>query len=255
MDLTDRVAVVTGGGSGIGRSSAVMMAKHGAAVAIIDLNADSARDAAQEIEAAGGTASAHQADCAVIEDLERVFSEIGSRYGRIDVLFNNAGCPNAHGIDNVTEADWSRSIDVNVKSGFFATQQALPWIRKTGRGGSIVFTASAAGLVASRTTPLYTLTKAGVIGLTKALAVHLADEAIRVNSVCPGPVDTPMLPGFMNRGPEGKEEVAELYASRVPLGRVATAEEVAAAVVFLSSDASSYITGVPLPVDGGYVAQ
>lgn len=255
MDLTDKVAVVTGGGSGIGRHAAVLMAKHGAVVAVIDLHEETAREAAEEIQAAGGKASAHGADCSLIADLERVFGEIGAQYQRIDVLFNNVGCPNAHGINDVTEADWNRSINVNIKSGFFATQQALPWMRKTGRGGSIIFTSSAAGLVASRTTPLYTLTKAAVVGLTKALAVHLADEAIRVNAVCPGPVDTPMLPGFMNRGPEGKEEVAQLYSSRVPLGRVATPDEVAEAVVFLASDAASYVTGVPLPVDGGYVAQ
>ena len=128
-------------------------------------------------------------------------------------------------------------------------------MRASGEGGSIVFTASAAGLVASRTTPLYTLTKAGLIGLTKSLAVHLADEKIRVNAVCPGPVRTPMLPGFMEKGAEATDEVAELYSSRVPLARVAEAEEVADAIVYLLSDLSSYVTGVPFPVDGGYVAQ
>jgi len=249
------VAVVTAGASGIGRMSALRMAEAGAAVAIVDLDGAGAERVAGEIADAGGTASWHQADCGDPSDLERTMREVGDRFDHVDILFNNAGIPNPHGIIDITEEQWERSIDVNLKSGFFATKLALPLMRKSGRGGSIIFTASAAGLVGSYTTPLYSLTKFGVIGLTKSLAIHLAGENIRVNAVCPGPVDTPMLPGFMQRGPEGRDEVAELYASRVPLGRVAQPEEIADAVVFLASDAASYITGVPLPVDGGYVAQ
>jgi NAD(P)-dependent dehydrogenase (short-subunit alcohol dehydrogenase family) len=162
--------------------------------------------------------------------------------------------PNPHGIIGITEAQWHRSMDVNLKSGFFLTQLLLPLMRATGRGASIVFTSSAAGLTGSYTTPLYSLTKSGVIGLVRSLAVHLAPDKIRVNAVCPGPVRTPMLAGFMQKSAEATDEVADLYASRVPLGRVAEADEIAEAVMFLASDEASYVTGVPFPVDGGYVA-
>jgi len=247
-----KVAVVAAGGSGIGRMSAIRLAQEGANVAVIDLDGTAAERVAAEI---GGSATAHQADCSDVAQLERVIAEVAETRDHIDVLFGNVGIPNPHGIDGITEEQWQRSIDVNLKSNFFLTQLALPLMRKTGKGASVIFTASAAGLVASRTTPLYTLTKSGLVGLAKVLAVHLADDAIRVNAVCPGPVRTPMLPGFMQRGEDAADEVAELYASRVPLGRVAEADEIANAVVFLASDASSYITGVALPVDGGYVAQ
>jgi NAD(P)-dependent dehydrogenase (short-subunit alcohol dehydrogenase family) len=253
--LDERVAIVAAGGSGIGRMSAIRMAAEGADVAVIDLDGASARDVASEITNSGGAATWHQADCGDVAQLRRVIDEIATTRDHVDILFGNVGMPNPHGIDGITEDQWERTITVNLKSNFFLAQLTLPLMRASGRGGSIIFTASAAGLVASRTTPLYTLTKAGLIGLTKALAVHLAEEGIRVNAVCPGPVRTPMLPGFMQRGPEGTEEVAALYASRVPLGRIAEADEIATTVVFLASDAASYVTGVPLPVDGGYVAQ
>ncbi|GAA1010557.1 short-chain dehydrogenase [Acrocarpospora pleiomorpha] len=255
MSMQGKVAVVAAGGSGIGRMTALGLAERGARVAVIDLDKDAAEAVAAQIRADGGQASAHVADCGVVRDLKRVVAEISSLVDHVDILFNNVGMPNPHGIMDITEEQWQRSVDVNLKSGFFLTQLLLPLIRKSGRGGSIVFTSSAAGLVASYTTPLYTLTKAGVIGLAKALAVHLAPEGIRVNAVCPGPVRTPMLAGFMQKDAQFTDEVADLYASRVPLGRVAEAHEIAQAVIFLASDAASYITGVPFPVDGGYVAQ
>jgi NAD(P)-dependent dehydrogenase (short-subunit alcohol dehydrogenase family) len=253
--LEGRVAVAAAGGSGIGRAAALKMAAAGAAVAIVDLDGSSAAAVAAEIEAAGGSASAHQADCSVLDELDRFVAEVAEAHDRVDAFLGNVGMPNPHGIVGISEEQWQRSIDVNLKSNFFLAQKLLPLMRASGQGGAIVFTASAAGLVASRTTPLYTLTKAGLIGLAKSLAVHLAEDGIRVNAVCPGPVRTPMLPGFMEKGPEATEEIAELYSSRVPLGRVAEPDEVADAIVYLCSDDSSYVTGVPFPVDGGYVAQ
>jgi len=254
MSMQDKVAVVAAGGSGIGRSTAIGLARKGARVAVIDLDGGAAEKVADEIRAAGGTVSAHVADCGVVSELERVVAEIEQLVDHVDILFNNVGMPNPHGIIGITEAQWHRSMDVNLKSGFFLTQLLLPLMRATGRGGSIVFTSSAAGLTGSYTTPLYSLTKSGVIGLVRSLAVHLAPDKIRVNAVCPGPVRTPMLAGFMQKGAEATDEVADLYASRVPLGRVAEADEIAEAVMFLASDEASYVTGVPFPVDGGYVA-
>jgi NAD(P)-dependent dehydrogenase (short-subunit alcohol dehydrogenase family) len=252
--LEGKVAVVTAGGSGIGGRGAVAMAAAGASLVVIDLDGAAAQTVADEIAAAGGSASAHQADCSSLEELTRVFGEIAALHEHVDVLFANVGIPNPHGIADITQEQWQRSVDVNLKSNFFTAQLVLPLMRPTGKG-SIIFTASAAGLTGSYTTPLYSLTKFGIVGLTKSLAVHLAPDAIRVNAVCPGPVRTPMLPGFMARGVEATDEIAELYSSRVPLGRVAEPTEIADVVTFLASDAASYVTGVAMPVDGGYTAQ
>lgn len=254
MSWQDKVAVIAAAGSGIGRMSAVALSRAGASVALIDLNGDSVQELARELQAEGGRASAYQADLGDVAQIRATVSEIARNVPHVDVLLSNVGMPNPPGIDDITEEQWQRGIDVNLKSGFFITQAVLPLMRKTGKGGSIIYTASAAGLVGSFTTPLYSVTKAGLIGLTKSLCVVLAPERIRVNAVCPGPVRTPMLAGFMAKAPEEADEVADLYSSRVPLGRVAEPAEIAAAVLFLASDESSYITGVAMPVDGGYTA-
>ena len=234
--------------------SALALAEAGASLALIDLNADAVKAVAAEITSAGGRATAHVADLGRVDEIRAVIAEIALLVDHVDVLFSNVGMPNPHGIDDITEEQWQMAIDVNLKSGFFLTQSVLPLMRASGTGGSIIFTASAAGITGSYTTPLYSLTKAGLIGLTKSLCVVLAPDGIRVNAVCPGPVRTPMLVKFMAKAPASVEEVADLYSSRVPLGRVAEPDEVASVVVFLASDASSYMTGVALPVDGGYTA-
>jgi NAD(P)-dependent dehydrogenase (short-subunit alcohol dehydrogenase family) len=254
VELENKVAVVTAGGSGIGRATSRRLARAGASVAVADLNGEAAAETVRLIAEAGGTGSAHAVDCGDSTAVERFMQEVGERYGRIDILFNHAGIPNRHGVLEVTEEDWTRAINVNLKSGFFATKYALPLMTRNGKGGTIVFTASTAGLVASATSPLYAMTKHGVVGLVKALAYQLAEEGIRVNAVCPGPVKTPMLPGFMEKGPEAADEVAAKYGGNVPLKRVAQPEEVAECVLFLASPESSYVTGVAMPVDGGFVA-
>lgn len=254
MELENKVAVVTAGGSGIGRATSQRLARAGAAVAVADLNGEAAAETARLIAEAGGTASAHTVDCGDSVAVEGFMGEVGDRYDRVDVLFNHAGIPNRHGVLEVTEDDWELAVNVNLKSGFFATKFALPLMTQGGNGGTIVFTASTAGLVASATSPLYAMTKHGVVGLVKALAYQLAEQGIRVNAVCPGPVKTPMLPGFMQKGPEATEEVAAQYGGNVPLKRVALPEEVAECVLFLASPASSYVTGIAMPVDGGFVA-
>jgi NAD(P)-dependent dehydrogenase (short-subunit alcohol dehydrogenase family) len=254
VELEHKVAVVTAGGSGIGRATSLRLSRAGAAVAVADLNGEAAAETARLIADAGGIASPYTVDCGQSAAVERLMSHIDERYGRVDVLFNHAGIPNAHGVLEVTEDDWTAAINVNLKSGFFATKFALPLMTRSGNGGAIVFTASTAGLVASATSPLYAMTKHGVVGLVKALAYHLAPQGIRVNAVCPGPVNTPMLPGFMQRGPEAAEEVAAQYGGNVPLKRVAEPAEVAECVLFLASSAASYVTGIAMPVDGGFVA-
>jgi NAD(P)-dependent dehydrogenase (short-subunit alcohol dehydrogenase family) len=255
LELENKVAVVTAAGSGIGRATSLLFASEGAKVAVVDINEDAAQETVQLIEEAGGSGSAHAVDCSDSAALARLFEDLDQRYGRVDVLFNHAGMPNPHGIADISEDDWSRAIGVNLKSGFFATKLALPLMTRSGEGATVVFTASTAGLVASATSPLYAMTKHGVVGLVKSLSQILAADGIRVNAVCPGPVQTPMLPGFMGKGPEELEWVAEHYGGDNALKRVAQPEEIADAVLFLATDRSSYITGVPLPVDAGFVAK
>jgi NAD(P)-dependent dehydrogenase (short-subunit alcohol dehydrogenase family) len=254
MTLEGRVAVVAAAASGIGKMSAIALARAGATVALVDLDGPAVEAVVAELSADGLSATAHQADLTDVAAISRVAGEIAASTPAVDILLCNVGAPNPHGIDDITEAQWQRAIDINLKSGFFVTQAFLPLIRATGRGGSIIYTSSAAGLVGSFTTPLYSLTKAGLIGLTKSLCTVLAPDAIRVNAICPGPVNTPMLPGFLAKAADESANVAQVYASRVPLGRVAEPEEIAQAVLFLASDAASFVTGVALPVDGGYTA-
>jgi NAD(P)-dependent dehydrogenase (short-subunit alcohol dehydrogenase family) len=255
MELLERVAVVTAGGSGIGRATSLRFAEAGAAVAVVDINGETAQATVAAIEAAGGHGSAHAVDCSDSGALKGLFADLGERYQRLDVLFNHAGIPNPHGIADIEDAEFDLAVDVNLRSGFFATRYALPLLKRSGDGGSIIFTASTSGIVGSATSPLYSMTKHGVVGLVHSLAQILADDGIRVNAVCPGPVRTPMLPGFMGKGPEETDWVAEHYGSDNPLKRVAEPEEIAEAVLFLASDRSSYITGVPLPVDAGFLAK
>jgi len=255
VDFSDRFAIVSAGGSGIGRMTAMGLAKRGATVAVLDIDEATAASAVEEIQRAGGKATAHRADLSKLDGIDHAVSEVEALTGSVDIVFNNVGMPNPHGIDGITEEQWTRVIDVNLKSNFFLTQRALPLMRATGRGGSIIYTASAAGLTGSYTTPLYSMTKSALVGLTRSLAIVLASENIRVNAVCPGPVRTPMLAGFMQKGADSTDEVAELYSSRVPLGRVAEPEEIADAVMYLASDLATYVTGVPFPVDGGYTTQ
>lgn len=254
MTLHGKTAVIAAAGSGIGRMSSIALAEAGAAVCLLDLDGDAVDALADELRAAGHDAEAHRIDLTDVPAVHRLAAQIAEQRPAVDVLLSNVGAPNPHGIDDITEEQWQRAVDINLKSGFFVTQAFLPLLRATGRGGSIIYTSSAAGIVGSYTTPLYSLTKAGLIGLTKSLCTVLAPEGIRVNAVCPGPVNTPMLPGFLAKAPDAADDVAQVYASRVPLQRVAEPQEIAQAVVFLADDVSSYITGVALPVDGGYTA-
>jgi NAD(P)-dependent dehydrogenase (short-subunit alcohol dehydrogenase family) len=181
---------------------------------------------------------------------------VGERHGKVNVLYNHAGIPGAAGLDIDDEA-WRVATDVNMKGAFFATNAALPWLRKAVAGtASIIFTASVSGLVGSPLSPLYSMTKGGIVLLMKSLALQLGPEGIRVNAICPGPIATPMLPQFFGReAAAGVDDLVEAFTANVPLGRSGRPEEIAAAALFLASDEASFITGVALPVDGGYLAR
>ncbi len=257
--LADRVAVVTAAGSGMGRASAMLFAEEGATVVVVDLAREAAEAVVGEIEQAGGKAVAETCDVADVAQLKGVFDRIESTFGVLHVLFNHAGIPGPAGIEDVAEEEWHRAIDVNMKSAWFGTAFGLPLLKRAEGKGSLIYTASTSGLVGSTMSPLYAMAKGGIVNFARGVALYAAADGIRANVICPGPIDTPMLPQFFGRTPEARaaadENMPAFMAAAVPMGRAGNPTEIAQAALFLASDASSFITGVPLPVDGGYVAR
>ncbi|MGE3619195.1 MAG: SDR family NAD(P)-dependent oxidoreductase [Acidimicrobiia bacterium] len=256
MRLEGRIAVVTAGASGMGRASALRFAQEGATVVIADLDGDAAESVAAEIVEGGGRADALATDVADDGQLKAVFDFVEKTYGVLHVLYNNAGIPGAGGVD-ITEEQWETAVDINMKSHFFGCKYAIPLLEAAEGKGSVIFTASTAGIVGSAMGPLYCLTKGGVVLLMRALALAYAPKGIRFNAVCPGPIQTPMLPRFFSRetNHEVEKRIPDFIAAAVPLGRPGQPEEIASAVAFLASDDASFVTGVALPVDGGYLAK
>lgn len=252
MRLQDKVAIITGSGSGIGRATALLFGREGARVMSVDLIGDTAEATAGEIRDGGGQADSLQADVSVAADVERMINTTVERFGRLDVLVNNAGIEVSMPIVQVPEEMWDRLIDVNLKGVFLGCKYAIPQMLKQG-GGAIINTASIAGLRGFATLGTYSASKGGVVLLTKTLAVEYAPFNIRINCVCPGMIRTPMLERGLTAVPN-PEEARELIRQVHPMGRIGEPEEVARGILFLASDEASFITGVPLPIDGGVYA-
>jgi NAD(P)-dependent dehydrogenase (short-subunit alcohol dehydrogenase family) len=253
--LEGRVALITAAGSGMGRASAERFASEGSHVIVSDINEQAATEVAKAIVDAGGSATASVCDVSDLDQIEGLIAGIEKEHGVLHVLFNHAGIPGGPGMD-VGLDDWTKTVDINLRSAFYATTYALPLLRKADRKGSIIFTSSVSGMVGSPFSPLYSMTKGGVVLLMRSLAVRLGPEGIRSNAILPAMIETPMLSQFFGRENGADiEDLKENYKSGVPLGRVAGPEEIASAAAFLASDDASWVTGVALPVDGGFLAQ
>ena len=252
MQLSGKVALITGGASGIGRATALLFAREGARVAIADLNAQAGEAVAQEITQSGGHAFFEPADVTRAEDCRRVAERTIHEFGRIDILFNNAGIIRRATILDLDEDDWDRVMAVNVKSIYLLSREVIPHMQKQG-GGSIANMASGWGLAGGAKAAVYCASKGAVVLLTKAMAIDHGPQKIRVNCICPGDTDTGMLRAEAQQLGEASDRFLAEAAKR-PLGRVGSPDEIAQAVLYLASDASSFVTGTALVVDGGGLA-
>tara|TARA_B110000438_G_scaffold261424_3_gene272109 strand:+ start:2022 stop:2810 length:789 start_codon:yes stop_codon:yes gene_type:complete len=249
--LAGKAAFITGAAAGIGRESALLFATEGAAVAVVDRDGDGAADVVAEITEAGGTAVGLTADVAVETSVATAIGNAEEAFGRLDVVFNNAGIMLAADGDaqSTEEVVWDLTMDVNLKGVWFGCRHGIPALRRAG-GGSIINTASFVALVGAATPQLaYTASKGGVLAMTRELAVIHAREDIRVNALCPGPLRTELLMSYLDT-----EEKRQRRLVHVPMGRFGEAAEIAAAALFLASDESSYVTGTDFSVDGGLTA-
>ncbi len=256
MRMQGKRAIVTAGASGMGRAGCILFAQQGATVAVVDVHAERTAAAVAEVTAAGGRAQGFVADLSRPEECRRVIAEAAAWLGGIDVLWAHAGSPGPVAVEGIDIGEFNAAVALNLTSALVCAGEAAPHMRQAG-GGAVLFTSSVAGLVGSTFSPVYSALKFGLVGFTQSLAQRFAADRIRVNAVCPGPVDTPMLPAFMGRNVDAAGQAANQarIVAAVPLGRLAQPEEIAHAALWLLSDDASYVTGVALPVDGGYVAR
>jgi NAD(P)-dependent dehydrogenase (short-subunit alcohol dehydrogenase family) len=256
MRLQNKLAVITGAASGMGRAAVELFAREGAAVAVVDINAAAVEALVAKVKASGGKAVGVIADLTRNDDSKRFVHEAADRLGGIDVLWNHAGMPGPAAVEGLDIPEYDRSVALNLTSPLISSGEVAAHMRKRG-GGAILFTASVSGLVGSMFSPVYSAEKFGVVGLAKSLAQRYAADRIRVNVVCPGPIDTPMLPGFISRSDDKAQAAAneQKLLAAIPLGRVGRPEEVAHAGLWLASDDASFVTGAALPVDGGYTCR
>ncbi|MBD1852464.1 SDR family oxidoreductase [Leptolyngbya sp. FACHB-711] len=251
-NFTGKVAFVTGAASGIGREAALAFAREGAKVVAADISEQGNQEMVRLIEDQGGQAIAVQCDVTRSEDVKAALDKTVEAFGRLDFAFNNAGIEprNPAPTAEYEEEEWNRIIDINLRGVFLCMKHEIPLILKQG-GGAIVNTSSGAGIIGIKGSPAYTAAKHGVIGLTKAAALDYAAQNIHINAVCPGYIDTPMMGRFTGGTNEGRAQVI----AEEPIGRMGKPEEIAAAVVWLCSDAAAFMVGHAMVIDGGQTVQ
>ena len=251
MRLKDKVALITGASAGIGRESALLFAKEGAAIVVVDVNDDGGNETVKMVTSREGRAVYVHADVSKAADCERMVAVAEKEFGKLNVLFNNAGIM-PHSDDNAVTTDesiWDLTMSVNAKGVFLGCKFGVPALRRAG-GGSIINTASFVALMGAATPQIaYTASKGAVLSMTRELAIIHARENIRVNALCPGPLKTELLMSYLNT-----EEKKQRRLVHIPMGRFGEAKEIAQAALFLASDESSYITGTDFLVDGGITA-
>ncbi|HEY0336523.1 MAG TPA: glucose 1-dehydrogenase [Burkholderiales bacterium] len=251
MRLKNKSALITGAGSGIGRESSLLFASEGAAIAVVDLNDEAGQETVGLVEQQGGRAAYCRADVSKARDCENMIAFAEKQFGKLDVLFNNAGIMHSKDDDALTtdEAIWDLTMNINAKGVFFGCKYGIPALRRAG-GGSIINTASFVALLGAATPQIaYTASKGAVLSLTRELAVLHAKEHIRVNALCPGPLRTPLLMSFLDT-----DEKKARRLVHIPMGRFGEAKEIAYAALYLACDESSYVTGTEFLVDGGLTA-
>jgi NAD(P)-dependent dehydrogenase (short-subunit alcohol dehydrogenase family) len=250
--LDNKVAVITGAASGMGRATAIRFAGEGAAIVIADLNEEGGQAAVRECKENGGNAVFQKTDVASESAIEAAIDRAVSEFGRLDITFNNAGLGGALGpIENVTVENWDRTFAILLRSVFLGIKHSIPRMRKQG-GGSIISTASIAGILGQAGPLVYSVAKAGVIHLTKCAAVELGKDRIRVNCICPGGINTPLLHQHI---PGGEATTVQLLQMIQPIPRPGTGEDIAGMALYLASDDAQWVTGTAMVVDGGFVAR
>ena len=250
MQLQDKVAIITGAATGIGRATALLFAKEGASVVVADINEDDAQRTVADIEDKGGSARFVQTDVSEAEDVQALMERSAEEMEGIDVIVNNAGAQRSGAVTEFEESEWDLLMRVNPRSCFLGAKYGVPYLRERG-GGSIVNVSSLAGLKGGPGMTAYSASKGAIIAFTRALAEELAPDNIRANSVCPGWIDTPFNePAIEFMG--GRAQQEEMVQQTVPLKRQGTPDEIAPGILYLASDASSYVTGQELVIDGGF---
>jgi NAD(P)-dependent dehydrogenase (short-subunit alcohol dehydrogenase family) len=245
--LENKVAIITGASSGIGKAAASLLAAEGAKVVIADINEKSGQEAVEEIKKAGGEAFFVKADSSSVEDNERLVAKTIEQYGTLDIAVNNAGIGGPLGATGEYPVEgWQKVIDINLSGVFYGLRYQIPAMLK--KGGSIINVASILGHAGTRQSPAYVAAKHGVVGLTKAAALEYADKGVRVNAIGPGYIQTPLLDSL-------DEATLNALIGLHPIGRLGKAEEVAELILWLASSRASFVTGSYYPVDGGYLAQ
>jgi NAD(P)-dependent dehydrogenase (short-subunit alcohol dehydrogenase family) len=253
MLLKDKVALITGGGSGIGRASVLRFAREGARVMVADMREQSAHETVAAVEKAGGQALSVPVDVRVAADVEAMVNETLRAFGRIDVLFNNAGVYVPKNVVETSEEEWDWVVDVCLKGVYFGCKYTIPHMIRQG-GGVIINTASGAGIEGIPQLAAYQAAKGGVVIMSKGIALDFARNKIRCVSICPGVIETPIAEHCQQLPPGTSKVIAERAGRMHPIGRVGQPEEVAALAAFLASDEAAFITGVAVPIDGGFSA-